>query len=85
MNEQETLKTRLQALVEEMVGRGILFEDARAEFERHFILLIVERHHGNLSKAAEELRIHRNTLGKKIRELEAELAKARRAAPPKLD
>ena len=50
----------------DMVERGILFEDAVAEFEKHFILSVLKRTNGNLSKAAEELRIHRNTLSKKV-------------------
>lgn len=59
------MKSRLEALVTEMVERGILFEDAVAEFEKHFILAVLKRTNGNLSKAAEVLRIHRNTLSKK--------------------
>lgn len=60
------MKSRLEALVTEMVERGILFEDAVAEFEKHFILAVLKRTNGNLSKTADELRIHRNTLSKKV-------------------
>lgn len=60
------MKSRLEALVTEMVERGILFEDAVEEFEKHFILSVLKRTKGNLSKAAEELRIHRNTLSKRV-------------------
>jgi DNA-binding NtrC family response regulator len=49
-----------------MVERGILFEDAVEEFERHFILSVLKRTKGNLSKAAEELHLHRNTLSKRV-------------------
>ena len=69
MSERQTLKSRLEALVEEMVERGILFEDACREFERHFIDTVLERNNGNLSRAAGELRIHRNTLSKRLRTL----------------
>ena len=51
-----------------MVERGILFPDAKREFEKRFIARVLQRHKGNLSRAAEDLRIHRNTLGKKIEE-----------------
>jgi DNA-binding NtrC family response regulator len=61
-----TLKERLESLVVEMVQRGILFEDACAEFERHYISAVLERNGGNLSRTAEELRIHRNTLRKRV-------------------
>jgi Fis family transcriptional regulator, factor for inversion stimulation protein len=60
------MKNRLEALVIEMVEKGILFEDAVAEFEKHFILSVLKRTRGNLSKAADELRIHRNTLSRRV-------------------
>ncbi len=60
------MKAKLEALVAEMVDGGIFFEDAVAEFEKHFILAVLKRTNGNLSKAAEELRIHRNTLSKRV-------------------
>jgi DNA-binding NtrC family response regulator len=60
------MKSRLEALVTEMVDRGILYEDAVEEFEKHFILTVLERTNGNLSKAAEELKVHRNTLSKRV-------------------
>jgi DNA-binding NtrC family response regulator len=60
------MKARLESLVAEMVEGGIFFEDAVAEFEKHFILAVLKRTNGNLSKAAEELRIHRNTLSKRV-------------------
>ena len=63
------LKQRLEALVTEMIDRGIVFTDARREFEKRFISRVLQRHKGNLSRAAKDLRIHRNTLGRKIGEL----------------
>jgi DNA-binding NtrC family response regulator len=60
------MKSRLEALVTEMVDRGILYEDAVEEFEKHFILTVLERTNGNLSKAAEKLKVHRNTLSKRV-------------------
>lgn len=60
------MKGTLETLVKEMVEKGILFEDAVAEFEKHFILMVLKRTNGNLSKAADELRLHRNTLSKRV-------------------
>jgi DNA-binding protein Fis len=60
------MKSRLDALVTEMVERGILYEDAIEEFEKNFILCVLKKTNGNISRAAEELRIHRNTLSKRI-------------------
>jgi transcriptional regulator with PAS, ATPase and Fis domain len=62
------VKQQLDLLVTEMVERGILFDEARREFEKRFIARVLQRHRGNLSRAAKDLRIHRNTLGKKIEE-----------------
>jgi DNA-binding NtrC family response regulator len=62
------VKQQLEALVAEMIDRGILFSDARREFEKRFIARVLERHGGNMTRAARDLRIHRNTLGKKVEE-----------------
>jgi DNA-binding NtrC family response regulator len=62
------VKQQLEALVTEMVEKGILFDDAKREFEKRFIARVLQRHRGNLSRAAQDLKIHRNTLGKKIEE-----------------
>jgi Fis family transcriptional regulator, factor for inversion stimulation protein len=62
------VKQQLESLVSEMIERGILFEDARREFEKRFIASMLQRHRGNMSRAAKDLRIHRNTLGKKVEE-----------------
>jgi transcriptional regulator with PAS, ATPase and Fis domain len=45
-----------------------MFDDAKREFEKKFISRVLQRHRGNLSRAAKDLKIHRNTLGKKIEE-----------------
>ena len=65
---ERSVKQQLESLVSEMVEKGILFVDARREFEKRFIARVLLRHKGNLSRAAKDLRIHRNTLGKKIEE-----------------
>ena len=62
------MRQQLEALVTEMVDKGILFNDAKREFEKRFIARVLQRHKGNLSRAAQDLKIHRNTLGKKIEE-----------------
>jgi transcriptional regulator with PAS, ATPase and Fis domain len=62
------LKEELERLVDEMVTRGIGFEDARREFEKKFIANVLSRSDGNLCQAADALGIHRNTLSRKIAE-----------------
>lgn len=58
----------MDSLISEMVEKGILFSEARREFEKRFIARVLQRHRGNVTRAAKDLRIHRNTLGKKIEE-----------------
>ena len=62
------MKQQLDALIVEMVDKGIRFSDAKREFEKRFIARVVQRHRGNLSRAAQDLKIHRNTLGRKVDE-----------------
>jgi Fis family transcriptional regulator len=62
------VKQELESLIAEMIEKGILFSDARREFEKRFIQRMLQRHRGNLSRAAKDLKIHRNTLGRKIEE-----------------
>lgn len=62
------MKVELEALVDQMITRGILFGEAVKEFEKSFILNIVSRNRNNLCKAAVELGIHRNTLSKRLEE-----------------
>ena len=62
------MKEQLERLVEEMVARGISFEDARREFEKKFIANVLSKSDGNLCQAADVLGIHRNTLSRKIAE-----------------
>ena len=62
------LKEQLERLVDEMVTRGISYEDAHREFEKKFISHILVKAEGNLCQAADLLGMHRNTLSRKITE-----------------
>jgi DNA-binding NtrC family response regulator len=63
------MRERLEQLVGEMVEKGIRFEDAQREFQKHFIARVVSKCNGNLGQAATTLGVHRNTLARKIQEL----------------
>ena len=63
---QPRLKERMEALCRDMIEKGILFSEAMEHFERCFIMEIMGRNGGNLSRTAASLGIHRNTLSKKI-------------------
>jgi len=59
---------KIERLVEEMVDRDVQFEDAVREFEKRFISQVLGRCAGSLTKTAEALGIHRNTLTRKMAE-----------------
>ena len=63
------MRDRLEQLVGEMVAKGIRFDDAQREFEKHFITQVVSHCDGNLGKAARTLGVHRNTLTRKLQDL----------------
>lgn len=63
------MREQLEKLIGEMVDKGILFVDAQREFEKRFIVRVLARCDGNLSRAAAALGIHRNTLSRKMAEL----------------
>ena len=63
---QPRLKERLENLCMEMIDKGILFSEAMQQFERCFITEVMRRNKGNLLRTAASLRIHRNTLSKKV-------------------
>ncbi|MBX3026627.1 sigma-54-dependent Fis family transcriptional regulator [bacterium] len=60
------------ALIDNGAGAGS-FREAKAaaveSFERAFLLAALRRHHGNISKAAEEIGMYRQNLQQKMREL----------------
>ncbi len=73
------MKDQLEALIGQMVERGILFEEAVTEFEKKFIKRVLESANGNQSRAAKLLGIHRNTLSRKIEQYKLDSRPRRRA------
>jgi len=59
----------LEQLISEMVEKGIHYDDALREFDRRFIVKVMNKTDGNLTKAADTLGVHRNTLARKLKEL----------------
>jgi Fis family transcriptional regulator len=60
------ISDRLERLVEEMVDKGVRFDDAVREFEKRFIVRVLGKADGSLIKTADVLGIHRNTLTRKM-------------------
>jgi DNA-binding NtrC family response regulator len=62
------ISERLDKLVEEMGDKGVQFEDAVVEFEKRFIARVLGSCEGSLTRTADTLGIHRNTLARKMGE-----------------
>jgi DNA-binding NtrC family response regulator len=62
------VRDQLDRLVQEMLEKGILYDDARREFEKMFISRALQRSKGNVGDAAELLGLHRNTVARKMSE-----------------
>ena len=60
------LRTRLEALIDEMLDGQIMLDEAREEFEKLYIQKALARHKNHLSRTATILGIHRNTLSKRV-------------------
>lgn len=75
---RRNLKDDLTLLVDDLVGRGMTLEQAREQFERQFIVSCLQSHRGNLSRSADALGVHRNTLRNKVERLGIEPKKMSR-------
>jgi DNA-binding NtrC family response regulator len=62
------VRDQLNRLVDEMVSKGIRYDDARQEFERRFISRALVRAEGKVGRAAKMIGLHRNTLSRKVTE-----------------
>jgi len=67
------ISDRLDRLVDEMVDRGVQFDDAVREFEKRFITKVLGKSAGSLTKTADALGMHRNTLTRKMGEYKIKL------------
>ena len=62
------MREQLDRLVQEMLDKGILYDEARREFEKMFIARALQRSKGSVGDAAELLGLHRNTVARKMSE-----------------
>ncbi len=56
----------MEILIEEMLDGQILLNEAISEFEKLYIQKALTRNDAHLSKTADALGIHRNTLSKRV-------------------
>lgn len=74
------MKEQLEKLVLQMYRNGIQYTEAVRVFQKAFIVTILQEQKGNQVRTARELRMHRNTLSRTIRDLAVEIQPLR-AAP----
>ncbi len=60
------MRARLEALIDEMLDGRILLAEAVSEFEKVYIKKALSRNKEHLSKTAQALGIHRNTIAKRV-------------------
>ncbi len=60
------IRTRMENLIDEMLDGQILLNEAMSEFEKLYIQKALMRNDKHLSKTADALGIHRNTLSKRV-------------------
>ena len=66
---KHNLNGRLYTIIDELVRRGVTLDQARREFEKQFIVAVLKTNDGNLSRSAETIGVHRNTLRNKVCDL----------------
>lgn len=74
------MRARLEALIDEMLDGHILLAEAASEFERLYIKKALSRNKEHLSKTAQALGIHRNTIAKRVAEYQKTKRPAARSA-----
>ncbi len=60
------MRTRLEALIDEMLDGQIMLDEALTEFEKLYIQKALARNKEHLSRTATKLGMHRNTLAKRV-------------------
>jgi DNA-binding NtrC family response regulator len=62
------VRDQLEKLVQDLLDGGVLYDDARREFEKMFIARALQRTKGSVGDAAGLLGLHRNTVARKMAE-----------------
>jgi len=77
------MKNEFEGLVDRLLGANISLEEATEILERGMIEGALTQHRGNVSAASKQLRIHRNTLQRKVVAYELKRKPVAREARPR--
>ena len=69
---------QLDALVHRMYRAGISYSEALREFKKQFVLTLLRDLDWNETKAAQALRMHRNTIARLLRKLDLDIRALRK-------
>jgi Fis family transcriptional regulator len=67
------VKEELEQIVLQMYRSGLQYSEALREFHKMFLITVLREENANQVRAAKRLGIHRNTLRRKIHELELDI------------
>lgn len=74
------MKVQLANLTLQMHKSGMAYLEAVREFQRVFILTVLQEQKGNQCRAAKKLGMHRNSLSRIVRDLHLDIQPIRAAA-----
>ena len=75
------MKEQLEKLTLKMYRGGLRYSEAVREFQKTFLSVVLRDQDANQVKAAQKLKVHRNTLRRQIDELKIDLTELRH--PPR--
>jgi len=64
-----TLHQKMEILIQEIVEKELHFKDVIQEFEKIYLESASKKYHGNMTKMAKALGLHRNTLHNRAKRL----------------
>lgn len=70
---ENQLHMKLSSLVNDLVHHNIDLHFARRELESMYISAVLRANHGNIGTTARALGMHRNTLSRRIKELQIQV------------
>ena len=78
------MKEQLEKLALQMYRNGTSYSEAVREFQKDFLIAVLQDLNGNQVKAAERMGMHRNTLRRNLQELDLDIKSMRvsRRRPP---
>jgi DNA-binding NtrC family response regulator len=72
-----TIKRQMKILASKAVNSKLFYKEIIEEFERTLLQALLEKYEFNLSRMSPSIRLHRNSIAKKMKKLKIKEKKAR--------